>query len=386
MIFDIGWKIPFFMLSRQLGWPKLTPINLTVSPSARCNSRCQTCNIWKKRAEELTLEEWGQVFQSLGRSPFWFTVSGGEPFLYRDIVAFCESIYEHCSPGIINIPTNGLLSRIIPARVEEICQACPDAQIIVNLSLDGVGEKHDFIRGVPGNFEHFERTLRGLRDLGLKNLTIGIHSVISKLNIDDFPELLEYGLSAGADSYITEIAEQRMELDSIGLDITPTPELYAVAVDQLLARLEETEFGGVSRVTEAFRVEYYNLVKRVLVERRQVIPCYAGWASAQIYANGDVWTCCVRAERIGNLREVGYDFHQAWFSPTADQLRKSIKAHTCHCPLANAGYTNMLLHPPTLARVASRIATTSLIPSVRGHRTTTRPPRPQARQASEGPH
>jgi len=31
-----------------------------------------------------------------------------------------------------------------------------------------------------------------------------------------------------------------------------------------------------------FRLEYYKMVKQVLKEHRQIIPCYSGFASAQI--------------------------------------------------------------------------------------------------------
>ena len=141
-----------FMMMRRFGWPPMLPVNITIVPSPRCNSRCLTCNIWKKSADEFTLEEWDRTFQSLGTSPYWFTISGGEPFL-ADIVAISQSLYKHCKPGIINIPTNSLLYKTTPEKIEKICNNCSDAQIILNLSLDGVGEKHDRIRGVPGNFE-----------------------------------------------------------------------------------------------------------------------------------------------------------------------------------------------------------------------------------------
>jgi len=72
------------------------------------------------------------------------------------------------------------------------------------------------------------------------------------------------------------------------------------------------------------RLEYYALVKRILKEKRQVIPCYAGFASAQIAPDGDVWMCCVRAEPIGNLRESGYNFKKLWFSEKADRIRREI--------------------------------------------------------------
>src|SRR5438309_5680700 len=102
-------RIPFFKLYRAFGWPRMLPINLTLSPSPRCNSRCLTCNIWMKREDELTLTEWEAVLRSLGRTPFWFTVSGGEPFMYKEIVRLCQAVYTYCRPGIINIPTNSLM-------------------------------------------------------------------------------------------------------------------------------------------------------------------------------------------------------------------------------------------------------------------------------------
>lgn len=359
---DVLWRVPFFILNHSIGWPRMMPINLTVTPSPRCNSRCLTCNIWARRDEELAVEEWDRVFQSLGRSPFWFTISGGEPFLFSGIVALCQSAYTHCRPGIINIPTNGSMYQAIPTKVEEICRKCPGSQIIINLSLDGIGEKHDRIRGVPGNFEKFELTLRGLRELKCPNLNIGIHSVISVFNVDEVTEVFDYAFKVGADSYITEIAEERVELGTVGLDITPTAEKYATAIDRLIERIGNSRFQGISRVTEAFRLEYYRMVKRVLAERTQPIPCYAGWASAQIYSNGDVWPCCIRADRLGNLRKVDYDFRQIWFSAEADRVRASIGNKECHCPLANASYTNMLLHVPTLLKVGARVVR-SVLPS-----------------------
>lgn len=355
-------KIPLFMLNRRFGWPKMLPLSLTISPSPRCNSRCLTCNIWMKREDELTTAEWDRVFQSLGRAPFWFTVSGGEPFMNKEIVELCQSLYTHCRPGIINIPTNSLLAHRIPDKVAAICRSCPDSQVIINLSLDGVGEQHDRIRGIPGNFEKFEQNYSALRALKptYPNLTIGIHSVISRFNVDDTPELFNYAFGVAPDSYITEIAEQRVELDTVGVSITPSLDKYSWAIDQLIDRVEQRKFGGISKVTEAFRIEYYKLVKRILAEETQVIACYAGWASAHIYGNGEVWPCCIRADNMLNLRDVDFDFRRAWFSPQADRIRTSIRNKECHCPLANASYTNMLMHPPTVARVSTKVALASI--------------------------
>jgi MoaA/NifB/PqqE/SkfB family radical SAM enzyme len=350
-------RVPLYQLSRRFGWPPMLPINLTIIPSPRCNSCCVTCNIWKKQADELSLEEWDKVFRGLGRVPYWVTISGGEPFLNREIVILCQSLYEHCRPGIINIPTNGLLQAAILDAVEAIAKSCPGSQIIINLSLDGVGDQHDRLRGVPGNFEKFEKSYRALKRIRCPNLSIGIHSVISTFNVDDVVSLYDYIFSLKPDSYITEIAEERVELDTVGLEITPSLEQYSKAIDLLVDRIAEQRFRGISKVTQAFRGEYYRLVKAILARQTQVIPCYAGWASAQIYADGQVWPCCVRADSLGNLRDGGYDFRKIWFSENAQRVRQSIKNRECHCPLANASYTNMLCHYPTLFRVGWQVLT-----------------------------
>ena len=220
-----------------------------------------------------------------------------------------------------------------------------------------MGEKHDLIRGVPGNFIRFEERLRqllALRDT-LPNLNIGIHSVVSVFSVGHLDELIAYAEQSGADQFIPEIAEPRVELDTVGLPITPSPEQYRAAIDRLIAYVESKRYKGVARITEAFRVEYYKLVKRILEEEEQVIDCYAGWASAQIYADGTVWPCCVRADNLGNLRDHDYDFKAIWFGDKIKEVRRSIAAKECYCPLANASYTNMLIDPPTLTRVGLKV-------------------------------
>jgi sulfatase maturation enzyme AslB (radical SAM superfamily) len=235
--------------------------------------------------------------------------------------------------------------------------------VIINLSIDGVGEAHNQIRGVRNNWSRAMSTYGRLKDLKAKhkNLTIGIHTVISNYNFDSFPQLCEFvQRELKPDSYITEIAEERVELDTVGLGITPTVEKYTVAIDALLESMRDKKLTGVAEITQAFRREYYEIVKRTLREQRQVIPCMAGVASAQIAPNGDVWTCCVRAESMGNLREHDYDFGSVWRTGKARQLRRSIKAGECYCPLANAAYTNMLTHTPTVMRVARDVGRSRL--------------------------
>ena len=352
-------KIAKMQASYALGKPLALPMNLTISVSYRCNSRCKTCNVWQRPNDDFTIEEYDHTFASIGRDAYWFTFSGGEPTLRKDLPEMVEAAYRHCRPGIINIPTNGIQDKIIPARIERVLQAAPTSEVIINLSLDGVGEKHDIVRGVKGNFERAMRTYAGLKALKAhyKNFTLGVHTVISNFNVDEFEHIYAFVRDElKPDSFISEIAEERVELDTVGMGITPPIQKYQPVIERLQEGIRKAEFNGVSRITQAFRDRYYDIVKRTLVEHRQVIPCLAGVASAQIAPNGDVWTCCIRAESVGNLREHGYDFRSVWTTAHADELRRSIKAGECYCPLANASYTNMLCHTPTLTSVALEVA------------------------------
>jgi MoaA/NifB/PqqE/SkfB family radical SAM enzyme len=337
-VLEVLPKIAKMQASYALGKPLALPLNLTISVSYRCNSRCKTCNVWQRPNDDFTIEEYEKTFASIGRDAYWFTFSGGEPTLRKDLPEMVAAAYRHCRPGIINIPTNGIQDKIIPGRIEQVLQAAPTSEVIINLSLDGVGEKHDIVRGVKGNFERAMRTYAGLKALKerYKNFTLGVHTVISNFNVDEFEHIYAFVRDElKPDSFISEIAEERVELDTVGMGIT-----------------------------QAFRDRYYDIVKRTLVEKRQVIPCLAGVASAQIAPNGDVWTCCIRAESVGNLREHAYDFRSVWTTAHAGELRRSIKAGECYCPLANASYTNMLCHTPTLSAVALDVAKGTVASSI----------------------
>jgi MoaA/NifB/PqqE/SkfB family radical SAM enzyme len=349
-------KLPFYQSFYHFGFPKMLPFSIVVSLSYRCNSTCATCDVWKKPNDDLTVAEWRKVFHPLRRAPFYMTFTGGEPFLRADMHEVIAAAYDECRPEVITVPTNGILTKRILERVAFICDAAPTAKIGINLSLDGVGKDHDEIRGVPGNWKKSMQTWEGLKELQKtkKNLALTVHTVFSKFNVKKATSIYEGLQFLKPDSYITEVAEERVELDTLGWGITPMADEYAPVADFLSVKAREWRSQGIARFTQAFRAQYYQLAKRTLIEKRQVIPCLAGWASVHLAPNGDVWSCCIRAEAVANLRDHQYDLRPIWFEQQGRlrALRKSIKNRECYCPMANASYANMLLHPPTMARVS----------------------------------
>ncbi len=227
-------------------------MNLTVSVSYSCNSRCKTCNVYKKKSRELTLDEWESIFKGIGKNLFWVTMSGGEPFLRPDIAAITTSLYDLCGPSVINIPTNGLLTERICKSVEQIASHCRKSQVIVNISIDEIGDRHDVIRGVQGSYEKAVKTFTALRSLNLSNLSIGIHTVISRFNVKRIPEIYRHLIMLKPDSYISEIAEEREELDTIGSNISPQYSDYSEAVDFLANEIKTADFNRVGTYSTGF--------------------------------------------------------------------------------------------------------------------------------------
>lgn len=362
-------KVLGYRLAHRLGRPQTLPINITVSVTNACNSRCKTCLIWRfyhyqpeLKEKELTAWEFDRIFDSIGGSVFWATLSGGEPFLRPDIPQICEALCEHCNPSIINIPTNSLLPETIEDKTKRILERCKGPSLIVNLSLDGLKEEHGRIRGVPGNFDRFLDTYHRLRQLKSEfpNFHLGVHSVVSKYNVGRLSEVYEYAKSLSSDSYITEVAERRSELFNKDEDIAPSPEEYSKFIEELIFRMKhENHFFGnsVSRTTQAFRLTYYQIAADVLRRRRQVVPCYAGLASCQVSAYGDIWPCCILGydHSMGNIRENDYNFRKIWFSQKAEEVRNYIKQENCACPLANAHYTNILCNFTALRKVLGNL-------------------------------
>lgn len=343
------------------------PINLTFSVTNMCQSRCKTCGIWKVYQEdraryrtELSLAETEKAFESIGEV-YFFNISGGEPFLRQDLPQIVEAACKYLHPAVIHTPTNALAPRIIEEKVAEILEIIKSSgreiPFTIKPSFDGVGEIHDEIRGVKGNFDKVLDTLSRLKKLQERypNLEIGLGTIISKFNLDRIRETARYVRDLGVDSYISEIAEQRTELFNVGEPITPTADEYEKAIGEFNSELKagRIEKRAVSSTTLAFRQVYYQYAVRTLREKQQVLPCYAGIANVHMNPYGDIWPCCILGydQSMGNLRDVDYDFNAIWRSQRADQVRRFIAGRNCHCPLANQAYSNILCSPSAMLRV-----------------------------------
>ncbi len=337
------------------------PIIITYSVTAACQSKCRTCNIgikWlqdpARSSTDLSTEEIEKVFSNIGPT-YLFNVSGGEPFLRKDIPQIVELACKYLKPKIIHIPTNALM----PQKIDRLARQCleviqqnnPAIQFSIKPSIDGVGERHDEVRGVKGNFDRLKKTIELLKQIEIEypNFHLELGTVISNFNKTHLSEIEDFVHSLGVQSYRNEIAEQRAEFFNIGEDITPDAATYEVLINEFSRKTRENmkQKRRLARITESMRLVYYELVVRILKEKRQVIPCLGGISNVHINHDGQIWPCCVLGydKPMGSLRDFDYDFRRLWASPQAQEVRQYIKDGNCACPLANQWYSNIISSP-----------------------------------------
>lgn len=365
LIFKLGPSLTAYRLNRWFGYPNINPITVTYSVTAACQSRCKTCQIGAmfcqdptRAQRDLKLYEIEKIFASM-KHVYFLNMSGGEPFLRKDLPDIVRLACKYLKPRVIHTPTNAIITDRVVEYTEKILTIIreeydPTVPFTVKPSIDGVGEMHDEIRGVKGNFEKLIKTIDGLKTLEEKydNFHLELGTVISNFNIDHLGEIEDFVHTLGIESYRNEVAECRTEFFNLEDPITPPAEVYQRLIKDFSRKVEENIVTKkrLAKTTEALRVVYYDIAGRILAEKRQVIPCYAGVSNVHINFDGGVWPCCVLGydQEMGNLRDFNYDFQKLWHSTKAQQVREYICAGRCACPLANQGYSNILMHVPSL--------------------------------------
>ena len=352
------------------------PLTLTFSVTNQCQSKCKTCNIWKFYREgtqdpkgELNLHEIEKLFKSLG-GIYFFNLSGGEPFLRRDLPEIVDLAIEHLKPAIIHSPTNAIATKRIltstRAILENLKKRGLKTPLTIKPSLDGVGAVHDEIRGFKGNWQRLLKTIHGLKELEKEfpNLHLEVGTVVSNFNKDHLDEIEEYVHSLGIQSYRNEIAEQRQEFNNIGDPITPTAEEYRQLMAGFANKIRANLAGkrSLAKLTESLRLVYYELAEEIVAKGKQVIPCYAGISNVHLTPHGQLWPCCVLGygQPMGDLRKGNFDFWRVWHSERADEVRKHISEGKCACPLANQAYSNIMCHTPSLVKASFNLLRTKL--------------------------
>lgn len=292
--------------------PHSTPTDASIILTYRCPMRCMMCNIWKNPTDK-DQEIKASDLKSLPRLKF-INLTGGEPFVREDLAEIVQECYRHTDRIVIS--TSGWFDD----RVIDLAKRFPN--IGIRISIEGLQEKNDELRGRAGGFEKGLRTLKTLREMGLKD--IGFGCTVSNNNSADMLELYKLSLSLDME-FATAAFHNSYYFHKTDNKITNRDEVvsnFRKLIDMQLAERHPKSW---------FRAFFNMGLINYIEGRRRLLPCEAGTANFFIDPWGEVYPCngmeesCWR-DSMGNIHDA--DFMTIWTSSRADEVR----AKVARCP------------------------------------------------------
>ena len=318
-----------------------------------CNLRCQHCFYWRNlnQNDDLTYSEFRKLSLELGRFEN-LNLSGGEPFLRKDLAEICRLFIRNNQVKLLYIPTNGYFTNSTEKHATILLKEKSFQYLICEISLDGMPEFHDRFRGKAGSFEKAMDTYQMLARLQKKDPRLRIHSIstATKDNIDELKELTKYLYDQCPAMDHHNIAIIRGDPKNPSLKrphLNRYLELYRYASNIWNDR-EEGRFGAI--VDPMLQWAKARTIRR----QDQVVPCTAGNMAGVVYANGDV-SLCESHPPVGNLRE--NSFFEIWKSSEASRQRVQIRSKHCHCTNEVFLWPSIVFQPFQLVRALAGIKT-----------------------------
>jgi len=286
----------------------LKPKWIVFEVTDRCNSRCFHCNIWQRKPTKdiLTPEEIDQTFRDpLFNDVSYIIMTGGEPTIRDDLEDIYLRIHRILPHATLQLSTNGLLT----ARVMNITKTAlaHDIKFDIGISLDGIGEEHDRIRGIRGNFDKIDGLLHKLLNLRDKNpdkLTLAVGIVLSNQTLDSIERVRAYA--------------KKMDLILIEQWYNEAP-YYDIC---------EKEMSISNKIINVVESQPPSLLqeKWLMALRGKSIkfPCFSMHTFFLLKCNGDVTPCLRFSDvKVGNIRENTPS--EIWHSLSAKKARRAVK-------------------------------------------------------------
>jgi MoaA/NifB/PqqE/SkfB family radical SAM enzyme len=275
-------------------------------PTARCNSRCVSCDWWKADGEsDLTLDEIRELatqLPALGVRVVLF--SGGEPLLRRDVFDIADLFREQELK--LQLLTSGLF---LERDADQIAGYFEN----VTISLDGhTRSVYQQIRGVDG-LALVERGVRKLKVLSPR-MPVRARSTLHRYNFRELPNLIDKARELGLDQIsflaadVTSEAFGRLNLRTESS--TRGLLLNEQEVEEFTQVVEETIQSHAGDFAARFVAESPEKLRRLPryyaaqlgLDNFPPVSCNAPWVSAVIEADGMVRPCYFH-QSIGSIRE-----------------------------------------------------------------------------------
>ena len=247
----------------------------------QCNEHCFHCgsSCTSARGDELSCDDWKRIIDQVKAdfdiSRMQLCITGGEPLLNRDFFEIMG--YAHEQGFRWGMTSNAtLITPQVARRLADVGMGT------ISVSIDGLRETHDELRGFRGGYDRAMAGVQNLLDVGTFH-AVQVTTVVNHGNIDQLDALFEIMDGLDIDSW------RVINLEPIGRalerpDLMLTPDDYR----RLFTFIRQKRDEGYPL---CYGCSHYLGVDWELELRDWYWLCNAGVYTASIMSNGDIGAC-----------------------------------------------------------------------------------------------
>ena len=300
----------------------------------RCNMHCDFCcyaAMDARNSSTVSPSNWGYVFKR-AKSLLHLTITGGEPFLRKDLVDIISNIIDNSGVPRVSIKSNGFYIKRIQEYIPILIKKYPNTEFTLSISLDGPKNIHDKVRNFDGAYDKVLETINVMKKYrSEKNFFLRLASVLTS----ETKEFLE--------NFLDETDKWPIDFHEVILvrDIEDSEQLKLKEIYKKLSEAQQKKssinwkksFNG-----KIFDKLYKETIKR-LEKNKNHSPCVAGSRFVEIFPDGVVRGCEV--EKLWDISTLGkvenqLDIVDILNNKKSKEFSKFAKNCSCTFECANA--------------------------------------------------
>jgi radical SAM protein with 4Fe4S-binding SPASM domain len=335
---------------------KKEPISIIHFVTNRCNARCKHCfidfNNQSIFRNELSLDEIKKMTKYFGKSLFNVNLTGGEPFLRKDMFEIARSYFLNTTIQSLFITTNGYFTDKIKDFLDNFVGSSLKGNVTFQFSIDSFEEEHNKNRKVEGLFRRALESYHLVKSYKNVNIMPNICITLAHHNYHNVLELYTYLKSLGIDSCTATMMREAGVVRKINPDVKKkilnsynelTKEIYR---DQLSGKTKGFEEHLQGRFMNSKNILVSKIVAETYIEKKFIVNCSAASLFGVIYANGDVYPCEILGNKnLGNLRDYDMNFMKLWKDRKTQECKEFIKKTKCNCTFECVWSVNAISNP-----------------------------------------
>jgi len=245
---------------------------------------------------------------------YFTNITGGEPFIRTDLKDIVRELYKKSDRIVIS--TNGFFTD----RIVDLCKEFP--QIGIRISIEGLEQTNNEIRGLQNGYQRGYGTLKKLREMGMKDVGFGM--TVQDKNAPDLVPLYKISDEMGMEFATASLHNSFyfVEAKNIIHDRPMVAKNFENLVNELLRSNSPKKW---------FRAYFNHGLINYIYGQKRLLPCDMSFDTFFIDPYGDVMPCNGTKDKevMGNLNNQTWD--ELWNSPEAEKVRAKVRCCDRDC-------------------------------------------------------